>query len=145
MVHAITSAGVVSSITMACSKGNLENCACDPKKVGRGRDRRSEFVWGGCSDNTKYGIDFTRLFVDARDKIVRDARALMNLQNNGAGRRVRFIRQHLSTSLSPQCNGWGLDDAMVLNPGDISRSPTIMMSHRTTDKFQFQRWKWRTR
>lgn len=87
-VHAISSAGVVHAITRACSEGSLRNCACDPTKVGSSSDRRGKFDWGGCSDNVRYGSHFARMFVDARDKRVRDARALMNLQNNRAGRRV---------------------------------------------------------
>lgn len=116
----MTSAAVVHSITRSCSRGELQRCACDPTKVGRGRGRAQndvtyktssmtsrpgraksssgsgiqqttpiiEWNWGGCSDNVQYGADFARTFVDAREKIVRDARALMNLHNNGAGRRV---------------------------------------------------------
>lgn len=91
ILYAITSGAVVHSITRSCSKGELENCACDPRKVGRGRDRKSEFVWGGCSDNIRFGVKFNRMFVDAREKVIRDARALMNLHNNGAGRRVGLI------------------------------------------------------
>lgn len=124
VVYAMTSAAVVHSITRSCSRGELQRCACDPTKVGRGRGRSQgdtyrsvasssttsrdgrskgsngsggsavqqspiiEWNWGGCSDNVQYGADFARTFVDAREKIVRDARALMNLHNNGAGRRV---------------------------------------------------------
>ena len=53
------------------------------------RDEIGEFDWGGCSDNVRYGSEFTRHFVDAREKRIRDGRALMNLHNNRAGRRVR--------------------------------------------------------
>ena len=87
-VYAISSAGVVHSITRACSKGILHNCACDPTKRGKGRDKRGEFDWGGCSDNVRYGSDFSRMFVDAREKRMQDARAVMNIHNNRAGRRV---------------------------------------------------------
>ena len=90
-VYAISSAGVVHSITRACSKGSLLNCACDPTKVGTSSDRKGEFDWGGCSDNVRYGSHFARMFVDAREKRMRDARALMNLQNNRAGRRVSTL------------------------------------------------------
>ncbi len=43
--------------------------------------------WGGCSADIKYGLDFARIFVDARE-INEDDRALMNLHNNRAGRKV---------------------------------------------------------
>jgi len=50
-----------------------------------------EWEWGGCSDHVKYAARFGRTFVDARENIIRDPRALMNLHNNGAGRRVGLI------------------------------------------------------
>ncbi|GFR87747.1 protein Wnt [Elysia marginata] len=50
-VYAISSAGVVYSITRACSRGTLMNCGCDPSRRGSGRDKRGVFDWGGCSDN----------------------------------------------------------------------------------------------
>lgn len=90
-VYAISSSAVVHAITRACSKGTLRNCSCDPSKIGKGRDKKGHFEWGGCSDNVQYGSDFSRTFIDAREKKVRDARALMNLHNNRAGRRVRPV------------------------------------------------------
>lgn len=49
-----------------------------------------DFDWGGCSDNVNYGIKFAKAFVDARERMVKDARALMNLHNNRCGRMVRM-------------------------------------------------------
>ncbi|XP_013384141.1 protein Wnt-2b-A isoform X2 [Lingula anatina] len=100
-VHAISSAGVVHAITRACSKGELLNCACDPTKKGKSRDKKGEFDWGGCSDNVRYGSNFSRFFVDAQEKRVRDARARMNLHNNRAGRKAvkRFMK------LECKCHG----------------------------------------
>lgn len=87
-VYAISSAGVVYAITRACSQGELKSCSCDPHKRGRSKDDRGEFDWGGCSDNINYGIKFAKDFVDAKEKTVKDARALMNLHNNRCGRMV---------------------------------------------------------
>ena len=87
-VYAISSAGVVYAITRACSQGDLKACGCDPLKRGRSKDERGEFDWGGCSDNINYGIRFAKAFVDAKEKKVKDARALMNLHNNRCGRMV---------------------------------------------------------
>ncbi|KAI3357706.1 hypothetical protein L3Q82_016114 [Scortum barcoo] len=86
-VYAISSAGVVYALTRACSQGELKTCNCDPKqKRGRASDERGEFDWGGCSDNINYGIKFAKTFIDAKERTVRDARALMNLHNNRCGR-----------------------------------------------------------
>lgn len=87
-MHAISSAGVVFAITRACSQGELKSCSCDPKKKGSAKDSKGHFDWGGCSDNIDYGIKFARAFVDAKERRGKDARALMNLHNNRAGRKV---------------------------------------------------------
>lgn len=87
-VYAISSAGVVYALTRACSQGELKTCNCDPHKRGRSSDERGEFDWGGCSDNINYGIKFAKAFIDAKERTVRDARALMNLHNNRCGRTV---------------------------------------------------------
>ncbi|KAK2163627.1 hypothetical protein LSH36_76g03048 [Paralvinella palmiformis] len=100
-VYGISTAGVVHAITRACSKGELLNCACDPTKVGFGKDKRGSFEWGGCSDNVMYGSRFARKFVDARETDKRDARALMNMHNNRAGRRA--VRK--SRKLECKCHG----------------------------------------
>lgn len=101
-VYSITSAGVVYSITRACSLGHLSTCACDPGKKGRGRDRRGfVFEWGGCSDDVNYGQRFARTFIDAKERRNMDARALMNLHNNRAGRQtVKKMRK-----LECKCHG----------------------------------------
>ncbi|CAG2121740.1 unnamed protein product, partial [Medioppia subpectinata] len=89
-IYAITSAGVVHSITRWCSAGLLANCACDPTRVGghRARDPSGQFTWGGCSQYVRYGTVFARRFVDRQDRRVRDANALMNLHNNRVGRQM---------------------------------------------------------
>jgi len=84
-VHAVTSAGVVHAITMACSAGNLTDCTCDMHPGGTnggGSQGPSGHVpgvpggfgddgwrWGGCSDNVRYGAWFTMMFVDASEKM----------------------------------------------------------------------------
>lgn len=87
-VYAISSAGVVYAITRACSQGELKTCNCDPHKRGKAKDERGEFDWGGCSDNINYGIKFAKAFIDAKERTVKDARALVNLHNNRCGRMV---------------------------------------------------------
>lgn len=94
-VHAISSAGVAHAVTRACSSGQLQKCGCDRTVRGRSPDG---FEWSGCSHNIAYGTAFSKAFVDAREKGKKrkqknPARALMNLHNNEAGRRVsRYLR-----------------------------------------------------
>ena len=85
-MHAVTSAGVVHAVTMACSAGNLTDCSCDMHHGGGGQSPASHvppaghvpgvpgdfgddgWRWGGCSDNVNYGVWFTMMFVDAGEK-----------------------------------------------------------------------------
>ncbi|KAK3549235.1 hypothetical protein QTP70_034231 [Hemibagrus guttatus] len=100
-VYAISSAGMVHTLTRACSQGELDSCSCDPGKKGSSHDTKGSFDWGGCSDHVDHAIKFTQAFVDAKEKKERDARALMNLHNNRAGRRAvkRFM------TLECKCHG----------------------------------------
>lgn len=96
-VHAISAAGVAHALTRACSAGELEDCGCD--RTVRGVSPEG-FQWAGCSDNVHFGTSFSRTFVDAREhrfskRKSRNAtkdqlvwRALMNLHNNEAGRKI---------------------------------------------------------
>ncbi|KAL2093890.1 hypothetical protein ACEWY4_011202 [Coilia grayii] len=97
--YAITAAGVAHAITAACSQGNLSHCGCDREKQGY-YNQEEGWKWGGCSADIKYGIDFSRRFVDARE-IKKNARRLMNLHNNEAGRKVLEERMKLEC----KCHG----------------------------------------
>lgn len=85
--YAITAAGVAHAVTTACSQGNLSQCGCDREKQGYHDYQEEGWKWGGCSADVKYGVEFSRRFVDARE-IKKNARRLMNLHNNEAGRKV---------------------------------------------------------
>ncbi|XP_035129197.1 protein Wnt-7b isoform X1 [Callithrix jacchus] len=97
--YAITAAGVAHAVTAACSQGNLSNCGCDREKQGY-YNQAEGWKWGGCSADVRYGIDFSRRFVDARE-IKKNARRLMNLHNNEAGRKVLEDRMQLEC----KCHG----------------------------------------
>lgn len=45
-IYAITSAGVVYSITNACSLGKLTECSCD--SMQHGQTTPEGWKWGGC-------------------------------------------------------------------------------------------------
>ena len=83
---AMIAAGVAHAITAACTQGNLSDCGCDKEKQGQ-YHRDEGWKWGGCSADIRYGIGFAKVFVDARE-IKQNARTLMNLHNNEAGRKV---------------------------------------------------------
>ncbi|GFO13636.1 protein wnt [Plakobranchus ocellatus] len=84
-IYAISSAGIMYSVTRACSKGELAKCGCD-KKAARWQPAVN-FEWGGCSDNIRYGARFSKKFVDSVELEEKD-HGSMNLWNNGAGRKT---------------------------------------------------------
>ncbi|CAG9839975.1 unnamed protein product [Diabrotica balteata] len=91
--HALASAGVVHSVSRACRDGQLTSCGCS--RMGRPKDLKKDWVWGGCGDNLEYGYKFTQSFVDVRERERKfkrgtreQGRVLMNLHNNEAGRRA---------------------------------------------------------
>lgn len=92
--QAIISAGVVYTITRACSMGNLSDCNCDRKLWGQ--ESKKGWMWGGCSVDTSYGINLSNRFVNAR-RNTHDAIYLMNRHNNKAGRQVGSLNQFLKT------------------------------------------------
>ncbi|KFP63762.1 Protein Wnt-5b, partial [Cariama cristata] len=91
--YAVSAAGVVNAISRACREGELSSCGCS--RTARPKDLPRDWLWGGCGDNVEYGYRFAKEFVDAKEReknYVRgseeQARMLMNLQNNEAGRRA---------------------------------------------------------
>lgn len=90
------------AITAACTQGNLSDCGCDKEKQGQ-YHRDEGWKWGGCSADIRYGIGFAKVFVDARE-IKQNARTLMNLHNNEAGRKVGS--QGAGLRLRPACRLW---------------------------------------
>ncbi|ODN05276.1 Protein Wnt-16 [Orchesella cincta] len=109
-IYAVTSAGVVHAITQACSSGALNECSCDLSK--QGRTTPEGWKWGGCSDNLKFGVQFSRKFVDAPEKSKqwesKNVRSLMNLHNNEAG------RQAVSHLMRMQCRCHGVSGSCEL-------------------------------
>ncbi|XP_077115257.1 protein Wnt-8b isoform X1 [Ranitomeya variabilis] len=84
-VHAISSAGVMYTLTRNCSLGDFDNCGCDDSRNGQLGGQG--WLWGGCSDNLGFGEAISKQFVDALET-GQDARAAMNLHNNEAGRKA---------------------------------------------------------
>ncbi|KAJ8418213.1 hypothetical protein AAFF_G00139220 [Aldrovandia affinis] len=84
-VHAISSAGVMYTLTRNCSLGDFDNCGCDDTRNGQLGGQG--WLWGGCSDNVGFGEAISKQFVDALET-GQDARAAMNLHNNEAGRKA---------------------------------------------------------
>lgn len=86
-LNAITAAGILYSVTTACSSGVLWQCHCD--RTIRDTADDAMWQWGGCSDDIEYGykksIRFTR-----NKHISTDIKELILKHNNEAGRLVGF-------------------------------------------------------
>ncbi|WAR10008.1 WNT6-like protein [Mya arenaria] len=99
-VYAITAAGVVYTVTRACSRGSLLQCTCDNNV----RDITSdgEWEWGGCHDDVDFGYMKSKEFMDDRRKKKKgDLRTKIRLHNNEAGRLA--IREYMTRDC--KCHG----------------------------------------
>uniref|UniRef100_A0A3Q2DMC2 Protein Wnt n=1 Tax=Cyprinodon variegatus TaxID=28743 RepID=A0A3Q2DMC2_CYPVA len=104
--YAISAAGVVNAISRACREGELSTCGCS--RAARPRELPRDWLWGGCGDNVHYGYRFAREFVDAKEReknyprgSKENARILMNLHNNEAGRLAVYNQAHVAC----KCHG----------------------------------------
>ncbi|CAD5227783.1 unnamed protein product [Bursaphelenchus xylophilus] len=102
-VYALSAGAVSHSVAKACAKGLIPDCGCGD----RPRQPAKDFIWSGCSDNLKYGNQFSRRFVDITEKRKLDSRAKMNLHNNRVGRKV------LASSMKTKCKCHGVSGSCV--------------------------------
>uniref|UniRef100_A0A8D8M4Z4 Protein Wnt n=1 Tax=Cacopsylla melanoneura TaxID=428564 RepID=A0A8D8M4Z4_9HEMI len=104
--YAIIAAGVAHAVATACSQGSLLECACDPRPskydilAARHNNnnansphphkkppkKHQKFKWAGCSHNLDFGIQFSKRFLDSRERNGVDLQSQVNLHNNRVGR-----------------------------------------------------------
>ncbi|XP_055376624.1 protein Wnt-10a [Condylostylus longicornis] len=60
----------------------------------------SRWKWGGCSHNMDFGVEFSKLFLDSREK-AGDIQSRINLHNNNAGRKA--VSNHME--IRCKCHG----------------------------------------
>lgn len=68
-------------------------CGCQPRsRISTGHQSSSKrWKWGGCSHNLDFGIEYSKKFLDSREKSQGDIQSRITLHNNEAGRLVRFL------------------------------------------------------
>ncbi|XP_012055652.1 PREDICTED: protein Wnt-10a [Atta cephalotes] len=108
--YAISAAGVAHNVARACSMGRLLSCSCDPLHYMDNpptTTRDITFKWGGCSHNLEYGMEFSRQFLDTREK-AGDIQSTVNLHNNQAGRLA------LANNMQIRCKCHGMSGSCEL-------------------------------
>ena len=84
-LYAISSASLVHEFARACSRGSIDRCTCDESK---GLKNKEAWLWGGCGDNVKFGLKFSRRFLRAGKRRGKDIRAKLDQHNIRLGRKV---------------------------------------------------------
>lgn len=86
-LQSMVSAGIMFHVTRSCESGDVFDCGCDTRYPQV--NPPGDWTWGGCSDNIRYGMYFTRQFVDASKEGERSFDA-MTKHNYEAGRQVNI-------------------------------------------------------
>ena len=87
-LHAISAAAITHELTVQCRQNRIPGCRCG--KTRKQPQGKSDWQWGGCSDDIKFGEKETRRFIDKLEK-GNDARTAFNLHNNQVGRKVGYL------------------------------------------------------
>ncbi|GFN82954.1 protein wnt [Plakobranchus ocellatus] len=97
-MYAISSAGLVHEFARACAQGTLDRCTCDESKH---LENTKTWLWGGCGDNIRFGLKFTRKFLRRSRRAEKDIRAQVDDHNSGAG--IKVVRDLVKTTC--KCHG----------------------------------------
>ncbi|GFS04051.1 protein Wnt [Elysia marginata] len=88
-MYAVSSAGLVHEFARACAQGIMDKCTCDESKH---LENTKTWLWGGCGDNIRFGLKFTRKFLRRSRRLEKDIRAQVDDHNSGAGIKVSFLQ-----------------------------------------------------
>lgn len=97
-LQAITAAGIVHQIAVACSEGSLTDCACDRSRVGL--IKRHDDIWsrwGGCSNNIRHGMLYAKHMAELLDAHHEHQR-LAKLSSTGLAPEHRLEKRALQLS-----------------------------------------------
>ncbi|XP_023810900.1 protein Wnt-7a isoform X1 [Oryzias latipes] len=126
--YAVIAAGIAHAVTAACTRGGLSGCDCDQDKQGL-YNQEEGWKWGGCSADVRYGLSFSKVFVDARE-IKQNARTLMNLHNNEVGRKV------LEKAMRLECKCHGVSGSCTTKTCWTTLPKFRQLGHILKEKYQ---------
>nr|DBA11532.1 TPA_inf: WntA [Holothuria glaberrima] len=124
-LQSVVSAGIMFHVTRACESGDVFDCGCDTRFPQT--NPSGDWSWGGCSDNIRYGMYFTRQFVDA-SKDGDKAFDAMTKHNYEAG------RQLIVNSMGIKCKCYGVSASCTSKVCWNSMPKLREISTRLTDK-----------
>ncbi|XP_067935055.1 protein Wnt-6-like isoform X2 [Watersipora subatra] len=104
-LNAITAAGILYSVTQACSMGVLWQCHCD--RTIRDVSEDEMWSWGGCSDDIIFGYNKSKQFTKTKH-ISTDIKGLIRNHNNEAGRLA------ITENMKKSCKCHGLSGSCTL-------------------------------
>nr|AMY96434.1 WntA [Eupentacta fraudatrix] len=99
-LQSVVSAGIMFHVTRSCESGDIYDCGCD-YRFPETTEPTGDWEWGGCSDNIRYGMYFSRQFVDASRDGEKSLDAMMK-HNYEAG------RQLISNNMGIKCKCYGV-------------------------------------
>ena len=97
-LYAISSASLVHTFSRACSRGIIDRCTCDESKNLKNKEA---WLWGGCGDNVKFGLKFSRRFLRAGKRRGKDIRAKLDQHNIRLGRKVSILNPFRPNGIPP--------------------------------------------
>ncbi|KAJ3633835.1 hypothetical protein MTP99_010758 [Tenebrio molitor] len=93
-VYAISSAALTYTMARACASGTLYHCTCGSKPD---EPPNSNFQWGGCGDNIRWGVYFAKRFIDNVEKLnVSKTRKRKRGNENDEERKNKLLKEEIA-------------------------------------------------
>ncbi|KAH9524028.1 Protein Wnt-9a [Bulinus truncatus] len=127
-MFAISSAGLVHEVSRSCAEGSLDRCTCDETEHLHNRET---WLWGGCGDNIKFGLKFTRKFLRRNSASSdKDIRAKVDDHNNEAG--IKTVKDLVNTT----CKCHGVSGSCTVKTCWLKLSPFKTVGNVLKDKYE---------
>ncbi|XP_062570951.1 protein Wnt-9a-like [Saccostrea cucullata] len=97
-LYAVSSASLVHTFARGCRSGQIDRCTCDESKH---LNNVEAWKWGGCGDNIKFALKFTRRFLRRAKTRGKDVAAKVNQHNSRVG--IKVVKSHVETKC--KCHG----------------------------------------